>query len=267
MQLLSMVCPKCGANLEINPTLKEAFCQYCGAKLLIDGMQATNQMGQPVADRNLLELLQSIAPVLADKEAVIPHLNQKQKSLQYLENKASKPIVPIEALNDKINSYISPQYEKIFLIFGIICTVLSTLSVYFIPLILFSPVAFCFVFLYLQIKERAKTAKLIERTKTEVSELSQKMNSYNEALSKYSTDVIPPIYQTAEAVDFFLAALSNQRATTMQQAINLYEEDKRNKKMDAMQKQQLARLENLESLAQENAALRAQMNSKQNTKK
>ena len=265
MQLLSMVCPKCGANLEINPTLKEAFCQYCGAKLLVDGMQATNQMGQPVADRNLLELLQSIAPVLADKEAVIPHLNQKQKSLQYLENKASKPIVPIEALNDKINSYISPQYEKKFLIIGIICTVLSILSVY--SFIIFSPVAFCFIFLYIQIKERAKIAKLIERTKTEVSELSQKMNSYNEALSKYSTDVIPPIYQTAEAVDFFLAALSNQRATTMQQAINLYEEDKRNKKMDAMQKQQLARLENLESLAQENAALRAQMNSKQNTKK
>lgn len=36
MKLIDTTCPKCGANLHIDADRKSAFCEYCGAELLID---------------------------------------------------------------------------------------------------------------------------------------------------------------------------------------------------------------------------------------
>ena len=42
IQMLSLVCPKCNSNLEVDAERKECFCQYCGAKLLIDNGEIVN---------------------------------------------------------------------------------------------------------------------------------------------------------------------------------------------------------------------------------
>ena len=70
MNLLKMKCPSCNANLEINPALKEAYCEYCGSKIMVSGMQSTNQLGQPVADDHLLAMLKAVAPVLSQNETL-----------------------------------------------------------------------------------------------------------------------------------------------------------------------------------------------------
>ncbi len=36
MRLVNQSCPKCGAELSIDMDKKQAFCQYCGAKLMIE---------------------------------------------------------------------------------------------------------------------------------------------------------------------------------------------------------------------------------------
>ena len=36
MKLIDTTCPKCGANLRIDADRKQAFCEYCGAQILID---------------------------------------------------------------------------------------------------------------------------------------------------------------------------------------------------------------------------------------
>ncbi len=36
MKLISQRCPHCGAELSIDPGRQQAFCQYCGTKLLIE---------------------------------------------------------------------------------------------------------------------------------------------------------------------------------------------------------------------------------------
>ncbi|MBR4446091.1 MAG: TM2 domain-containing protein [Solobacterium sp.] len=36
MKLIKMTCPSCGANLELQTDNAVAFCQYCGAKLMLD---------------------------------------------------------------------------------------------------------------------------------------------------------------------------------------------------------------------------------------
>ena len=36
MQLVKLICPNCGARLEVDGSLQKAFCQYCGTALLVD---------------------------------------------------------------------------------------------------------------------------------------------------------------------------------------------------------------------------------------
>lgn len=37
MKLISLTCPNCNANLDnIDPSLKQCYCQYCGTKIMLD---------------------------------------------------------------------------------------------------------------------------------------------------------------------------------------------------------------------------------------
>lgn len=36
MKLIDTTCPKCGANLRVDADRQSAYCEYCGAQLLID---------------------------------------------------------------------------------------------------------------------------------------------------------------------------------------------------------------------------------------
>lgn len=36
VKMISMTCPKCGANLDVKDGTKECFCTYCGTKILIN---------------------------------------------------------------------------------------------------------------------------------------------------------------------------------------------------------------------------------------
>lgn len=37
MQLYNLKCPSCGAELEMKDNISAFYCQYCGAKLILDG--------------------------------------------------------------------------------------------------------------------------------------------------------------------------------------------------------------------------------------
>ena len=48
MKLITLTCPKCGAQMEVNPELEAIICNYCGNKMLID---------REVVDKKLLVAL------------------------------------------------------------------------------------------------------------------------------------------------------------------------------------------------------------------
>ena len=45
MKLINMICPHCGAQLEIEEGRKQAYCGHCGSKLLIDDFR-TQKLGK-----------------------------------------------------------------------------------------------------------------------------------------------------------------------------------------------------------------------------
>ncbi len=255
MQVLSMECPGCGANLKINPTLKEAYCQYCGTKLLIDGVQATNILGQPVADEHLLQMLREVTPLISEKEELESSLTAQKNELESTQNRIDSKTIFKKVFN--------PQYEQIYKKVLIACTAMIIISLLFVKSL---GLTFVFVLattamwqLYKNTVKYSGELNHLASTKDTIEQLEKDIAEREEKLKPYNIDVIPSQYRNGTALKFIYNALNSQRATTMQQAINLYEDDKRNKKLDAMQEQQLQNLKRIEKLAKENAEMRAQI--------
>ena len=55
MKLISMICPHCGAQLSIDMDRRQAFCQYCGTKLLLDDENSININNRIVDEARLKE--------------------------------------------------------------------------------------------------------------------------------------------------------------------------------------------------------------------
>ena len=41
INIIALKCPECGANLEIENNRKQCYCQYCGAKIIVDNGSIT----------------------------------------------------------------------------------------------------------------------------------------------------------------------------------------------------------------------------------
>ena len=65
-------------------------------------------------------------------------------------------------------------------------------------------------------------------------------------------DVIPPDYRYRQAMTFFYNALKNQRAMTMQEAVNLYEDYLHKNRMEQMQAEQIQKLNEIKGVATSN---------------
>ncbi len=50
MKLISLQCPQCGAQLEVEATRNFVFCQYCGNKILIDDGVKRSQVTHIIRD-------------------------------------------------------------------------------------------------------------------------------------------------------------------------------------------------------------------------
>ena len=55
MKLISMICPHCCAQLSIDMDRRQAFCQYCGTKLLLDDENSININNRIVDEARLKE--------------------------------------------------------------------------------------------------------------------------------------------------------------------------------------------------------------------
>ena len=71
------------------------------------------------------------------------------------------------------------------------------------------------------------------------------IDSVCEDIRENDIKLIPPAYRFYNAVDFFYNAFINQRALTMQQAVNLYEDELRKDQMALMQQRQMESLQSV----------------------
>ncbi len=65
---------------------------------------------------------------------------------------------------------------------------------------------------------------------------NEDLKAARNSLSKFDINIIPPAYRDKQIIIFIYDALINQRAMTMQEAVNLYEQEMRYNRMEALQK-------------------------------
>ncbi len=75
-----------------------------------------------------------------------------------------------------------------------------------------------------------------EKTEADMAEINAKINRISR---EHDLSYIPQRYRSPEIMECFCDALETKRVTTLQQAINLYEEDLRHQQMVAMQQEQI----------------------------
>lgn len=101
--------------------------------------------------------------------------------------------------------------------------------------------------------ELPKQQKIIQQKKDELEAL---VNSEQAAIL---VETIPEDYASVDAVSSFILYIKNQRADSLKEAINLYEEELHRQQMIEMQQEQLATLETSVQLSQAQYAAQQQM--------
>lgn len=98
-------------------------------------------------------------------------------------------------------------------------------------------------------KRVAEIQSLIDKTTNAINECwtSKEMELYELA--------VPPLYQSYDVIEFFIALLTSRRADSEKELFNLYEEEKHRREIEAMQQQQLQYSKDIIAKQQEYAEL------------
>lgn len=264
MKLIALECPKCGAQLEVNAELTQAVCNYCGFQFLIDDEVKQVKMN--------LENPRQVGYELAWGEA-----EQKRDECRYNAERIKELIKPVADMNRLIGErntlYLQIESLQRKEEEGKDWTALISLCIFTVILLLgeasiFAAViglaAAVFSFFICRfwkngqkkIKE-AEKAKQLEQKNAQYTALSNRIEQLSQ---RYDFDYIPIDYRSAEIMKFLYNAIKNQRAVNLQQAINLYEDERHKEEMAELQRNQLiVQKRQLQALEERNVLQKRQL--------
>lgn len=228
-----MFCKNCGREVDTNAT----FCPGCGTKLQ-DPVTSitTSNIGTQFTSKAEIDnqyLIQAVGSLLSP-------LEQIGKTVTRIDRKK------IEISN---NEKISKMHLDLWLFpfMGIMC--IAFILTFFKPsdtvygllsCILGIPTGFVVGKYW-----KNKHIKQSNNTCQNRDQLLQNLNDICETINPEYMHLIPRDYRHFHACQFFYNAFLNGRAMSMQQAVNLYEEELHRSRMEKMQLQQVAQLKSI----------------------
>ena len=229
MKLIALKCPGCGAELEVNSSLKQAVCNYCGQTIYVqkdlDSMDA-RQFGfefehgrmeaQSTVNEDLVTRVRKLEQVLTELNALNKAEAELRGKISQIETKINssgkliKRVITLSCLFGGLTIAVSilldyPVMQSILwgLIAALAGGILAAIS--FIP---------AKVNAHRLEKVNAKYEKLVNAKKQIMAEGSSE-----------DIKLIPDKYWNSEALGYICDVLTNKRAMSIQQAINLYEDN------------------------------------------
>ena len=232
----SYICPRCGAPLP-HATPGTSFCEFCGSPIKVTPESLAEieprkfgyefEKGRYDAQNSvpgaaLAEEIQKLIQPLDD-------LHQTESSYADLKWKTANAKSKLEKAGgyNKILMYTLPLLAFLYLLF-VRVPVLAALAV---------AIGFFAVYrIHFRAREKALRAAYAKSKK----QLASIRNHLNELKDNYQFDLVPEDYREREAMAYFVKVLRNGRAASLQQAINLYEDEKHKKQVLRLQQEQLA---------------------------
>ncbi len=249
MNLIEMKCPGCGADLQINPILKSAQCNYCGKQFIVeqehqqgfvDGADAREKGFEFERGRNDAQNAGADPALLGQISALIEGVRQRE-ALAAETNAAYDKLKQTIAKADECSSP-----KAVLKMLGIAALAFLIVSSITHAIIGFPAGVGVFVLCLMQNKKKSEALENEVKASRKEWEILNYRLTESQQQADYS--LVPASYQDLSSLQFIYNALFNKRALTIPDAINLYENYKHQKQMEYMQQQQL-------ELQRQNAAL------------
>ena len=258
MKLITLSCPKCNAQLQVNQDLTHAICNYCGYHFLIDDeakkvdIQVRNarevgrelEYGRRSAGGNaeLAEEVGAVMEPLARLNELTPQANRLYQALERDKKKTEQD----KTIFGKMLPWV--WFSVIFIV-----SLASGLSDGNVGSSLLGGLMVGLIAAGITYLVQRGHKNSLKRNANALNKVAKEIDSHKAALKGRNVDVIPPDYRYRQAMTFFYNALKNQRAMTMQEAVNLYEDYLHKNRMEQMQAEQIQKLNEIKSAANANA--------------
>ena len=234
MKLITLSCPKCSAQLQINEQLNHAICNYCGYHFLVDDEAKRIEIQNPRQVGRELEL--GRRSVRGGNQELAQEVLRIKEPLSAINHNTSQA----EALKRQMSGEKSAGIAFVILAAVVVILFLGVsiqlafeqskpghVGTGIVASFFFGGIPFLVGFLFMRSSKNKKARceehlKAIEKAKAELQETD--------------ISIIPPAYRNIYAIDFIYQALINQRAMTMQEAVNLYEQEMHNNRMETIQR-------------------------------
>ena len=232
----SLSCPQCGAPLpHADPGRR--FCEFCGAPITVTPESLLEneprkfgyefEKGRYDAQNSIpgLELAEKIHELIQP----LADLHRAEACLADLEKKVALAKEDVEKADrtNKILMYALP----LLLFYALFSRGMN---------IFISLAVALGVFIIYKGTVSLKMQSLQDSYSSYKDQMSSAMEQLNVLLNTYNFDLIPEEYRQREAMIYFVKVLKNGRAASLQQAINLYEEEKHQKRIFRLQEEELA---------------------------
>lgn len=264
MKLVTLSCPNCNAQLQINMELKQAVCNFCGHQFLIDDerqkvdLNIVNPevLGEAIdySRRNIRGGNKELAKEVGDLIEPISTIKEQApvaNRLERLVNNGARRIETYEKYSFmKYLPFIAAAAAFLFFfLFGAIGAgdVQGGLLMG-----LFMGATACVALFII----KANTYSAYKTNTARLERVTEALNQANADLRGKNLDIIPPDYRDRESMTFIYESLMNQRAMNVQEAINLYEDQKYKARMQDIEQQKVQELQRLNRTVQANAKKR-----------
>ena len=234
MKIISLECPCCKAQLQVNSELKQAACNYCGQMFQLEEEKDNRQMTFD-NERDRLDAADAIAMETAEK---IRSLIEPLEELERIKEKKEMLSASLAQQKEKLEKLNGSLVRKILwgsaagiVGIGILLLIGGGVPAFFVTLLLGTGLVLL-EFLWRKYRPVLLAGMVEKKEKTE-AEIAIANEQIQTIRREHDLSYIPERYRTPEIMRFLCDALESKRVTTLQQAINLYEDELRHRQMYA----------------------------------
>ncbi len=251
MKIITLECTNCGGHIKVNSSLKQGVCNFCGTPFMVDDevkrvkidFDDATQVGYDFekgrmnaqndgADPALIQAVQAlIEPVCG--------LDSLREQTAMLRRQLEKDTRQAEFLQTDMGRFL-PAAVGAGLI--MLITIMGTasgggISTFFGGLF-FATAVFAGIFfgqkVYVWDLEKKNAQKVYD-----IDNNDQEIEYFQEVLKQYDVSIIPKKYRNRDAMTYIHQVLECRQAVTMQQAVNLYEDELRRREEAARREREL----------------------------
>ena len=238
MNIKSITCPNCGAQLNVDENVSRVVCEFCGSTVTVEDSRLegfNRELGSMNAREKVAyekaKAIDDLIPPLCD----YPRVLQGKNVLENQRKSLSDQVAFCEKYGRIVTYLICCTVSAFFLLMLIL---IRANILFFIFFAVFSILLFpAFAFAILKYWDNVKLG--VETTNNSIAAHAKTLNNFNRILDEHRDVVIPQNYRYPKALCFIRDHLRSQEAQTVEQAIYQYEALLRDEQRLAMQHQQV----------------------------